>query len=224
VSSEHEKGRNDRNDGDNHGDHNGRRRAPPDTAVVAAYRQLLDSFERIGYDVRGDDNFQGTPERAARALADMVLPVRDIQAEVDGILSRTFRAKYDQMVLSKHNVCFGICPHHLLPVIYRISLAYLPRERVIGISKLTRIAEVLARRPVLQEQLTDDLAELLYKRLDTLGSAAYVQGLHMCMAARGVQAHEVRIVTNAVRGSFKDDVSTRTEFLDLVRTGHPELL
>ena len=201
-----------------------RARPKVDPQVVMAFEQLLASFERKGYDIKGDDNFAGTPERAARGLDDLVWPLDRINAEVDAILSRTFRAKYDQMVLSKHNVCFGVCPHHLLPVIYRISVAYIPREKVIGISKLTRIAEMLSRRPVLQEQLTDDLAELLYERLETHGSAAYVQGLHMCMAARGVQAHEVRIVTNAVRGSFKKDQSTRTEFLDLVRTGHPELL
>jgi len=196
----------------------------PDPRVVAAYAELLASFERKGYPIKTDDNFAGTPERAARGLDDMVWPLARIQAEVDEIMSRTFRAKYDQMVLSKHNICFGVCPHHLLPVIYRISLAYIPKEKVIGISKLTRLAEMLARRPVLQEQLTDDLAELMCRRLETQGSAVYVQGLHMCMAARGVEAHEVRIVTNAVRGCFKDDHATRTEFLDLVRTGHPELL
>jgi GTP cyclohydrolase I len=196
----------------------------PDPRVVAAYEELLASFERKGYPIKTDDNFAGTPERAARGLDDLVWPLDRINAEIDDILSRTFQAKYDQMVLSKHNVCFGVCPHHLLPVIYRISLAYIPREKVIGISKLTRIAEMLARRPVLQEQLTDDLAELLCRRLETQGSAAFVTGLHLCMAARGVEAHEVRIVTNAVRGCFKDDQSTRTEFLDLVRTGHPELL
>jgi GTP cyclohydrolase I len=199
-------------------------KVPPETGLVQAYEQILKEIGRKGYQVESDDNFHGTAARAASALEDMVWPVALIRTSIDEILSKTFQARYDQMVLSKHNVCFGVCPHHLLPVIYRASLAYIPRERVLGISKLSRLTQLLARRPVLQEQLTDDLAGILYERLETEGSAVYVQGLHMCMASRGVEAHEVRIVTSAVRGCFKDDPATRTEFLDLVRTGHPELI
>jgi len=199
-------------------------KVPPQAGLVAAYEQILREIAAKGYEVDGDDNFHGTAERAASALEDMVWPVELIRTKIAEILSKTFQARYDQMVLSKHNVCFGVCPHHLLPVIYRVSLAYIPRVRVLGISKLSRLTQLLARRPVLQEQLTDDLAEILYERLETEGSAVFVQGLHMCMASRGVEAHEVRIVTSAVRGCFKDDPATRTEFLDLVRTGHPDLV
>jgi GTP cyclohydrolase I len=128
------------------------------------------------------------------------------------------------MVVSKHNTCFGVCPHHLLPVIYRVSVAYLPGPRVLGISKLSRLVHLLARRPILQEDLTHELAEILSTRLETRGSAAYVEGLHLCMAARGIEAHEARVVTSAVRGVFRDQPATRQEFLDLVTAAPSRLL
>jgi GTP cyclohydrolase I len=146
----------------------------------------------------------------------MVQPIAVINAEVDKMMSRTFSAHYDDMVISKHNICFGVCPHHLLPVIYRISVAYLPGQRVLGISKLSRLVGLLARRPVLQEDLTQELSEILHQRLETRGSATYIEGLHLCMAARGIQAHEARVVTSGVRGLFRDHPATRQEFLDLV--------
>ncbi len=140
------------------------------------------------------------------------------------MLSRTFPARYDEMVISKYNSTFGMCPHHLLPVIYRVSVAYLPGARVLGISKLSRLVRLLSRRPVLQEDLTNELAEILHSRLETRGSAAYVEGLHLCMAARGIEAHEARVVTSAVRGVFRENPATRQEFLDLVTASPLALL
>jgi GTP cyclohydrolase I len=191
---------------------------PTDAAALLAeaYRKILEAFEVMGYPVKTDDNFTDTAARAARAMTEMVKPPSQIRDEVDLMLARTFSARYDEMVISKHNISFGMCPHHLLPVIYRISVAYLPGQRVLGISKLSRLVHLLTRRPVLQEDLTQELAEILHQRLETRGSAAYVEGLHLCMAARGVESHEARVVTSAVRGVFRDQPATRQEFLDLV--------
>lgn len=172
--------------------------------LVAAYTQVLDAYADMGYPTKEDDNFRETAERAAKAAQEMVRPVAEIEQEIDDLLTKTFPARYDQMVISKHNICFGLCPHHLLPVIYRVSAAYIPKDRVVGISKLSRLIRLLARRPVLQEDLTHELAELLFSRLDSKGAAVYVEGLHMCMAARGVEAHEARLVTSAVRGVFTE--------------------
>jgi GTP cyclohydrolase I len=184
--------------------------------LLDAYTKLLQALEQMGYPVRSDDNFAETAERGARAMAELVRPPSEIQAEVDALLARTFSARYDEMVISKHNVSFGMCPHHLLPVIYRISVAYLPGARVLGISKLSRLVHLLSKRPVLQEDLTQELSEILHERLETRGSAAYVEGLHLCMAARGIESHEARVVTSSVRGVFRENPSTRQEFLDLV--------
>lgn len=194
------------------------------TLLLNAYQMILQAYELMGYKISDDDNFTDTAERAAKAAQELVRPVSEVNAELDDLVSKTFPARYDQMVISKHNICFGLCPHHLLPVVYRVSLAYLPRDRVIGISKLSRLIRLMARRPVLQEELTHELAQLLYKRLDSIGSAVYCEGLHMCMAARGVEAHEARLVTSAVRGVFIDQPATRQEFLDLVTATPMQLL
>ncbi|MBK7536456.1 MAG: GTP cyclohydrolase I [Myxococcales bacterium] len=143
--------------------------------------------------------------------------------EISALMAKTFPAKYGEMVISKHNTAFGICPHHLLPVIYRVSVAYIPTERVLGLSKMSRLVRLLARGPRLQEDLTHELAEILFNKLESQGSAVYVEGLHMCMAARGVGAHEARLVTSAVRGVFLE-IATREEFLKLVVTPHTTVL
>jgi len=192
--------------------------------LLEAYAKVIEAVGLMGYPVSTDDNFTDTAKRAAKAMGELIRPIADINAEVDEMLARTFSARYDEMVISKHNIAFGMCPHHLLPVIYRISVAYLPGERVLGISKLSRLVHLLARRPVLQEDLTHELAQLLHERLETRGSAAYVEGLHLCMASRGIEAHEARVVTSAVRGIFRDDHATRQEFLDLVTAPQLNLL
>jgi GTP cyclohydrolase IA len=138
-----------------------------------------------------------------------------VKTEVAALMAKTFPAKYTEMVISKNNTAFGICPHHLLPVIYRISVAYIPTERVLGLSKMSRLVRLIARGPRLQEDLTHELAEILCSELESQGSAVYIEGLHMCMAARGVGAHEARLVTSAVRGVFLE-MATREEFLKLV--------
>jgi GTP cyclohydrolase I len=192
--------------------------------LVVAYQQILEAYRMMGYPTDEDDNFRETAERAAKAAQELVRPLTEIRAETDDLLAKTFPARYDHMVISKHNICFGVCPHHLLPVIYRTSLAYLPRDRVVGISKLSRLIHLMARQPILQEEFTNQLAELLYTRLDSRGSAVYIEGLHMCMAARGVEAHEARLVTSAVRGDFIDNPATRQEFLNLVTAAPLQLL
>jgi GTP cyclohydrolase I len=215
--------------------------------LTDAYAHILQALGKIGYPVKTDDNFAETAERAAKALLELVRPTAELERELTQMLDRTFHTgqsrhhrlfaddapasgrsaevtRYDEMVISKHNTCFGMCPHHLLPVIYRVSVAYLPGTRVLGISKLSRMTHLLARRPVLQEDLTHELAEILHERLETRGSAAYVEGLHLCMAARGIEAHEARVVTSAVRGVFRDQPATRQEFLDLVTTPQASLL
>jgi GTP cyclohydrolase I len=192
--------------------------------LIGAYENILKAFGKIGYPVTTDDNFAETAARAAKAMLELVKPTGEIEGELTAMIDRTFPARYDEMVISKHNTCFGMCPHHLLPVIYRVSVAYLPGSRVLGISKLSRMIHLLSRRPVLQEDLTHELAEILHERLETRGSAAYVEGLHLCMAARGIEAHEARVVTSAVRGVFRDQPATRQEFLDLVTAPQPSLL
>ena len=183
--------------------------------ITEGYEKILKGLGHLGYDVH-DDNFAQTAQRAAKALHELVHDQKQVKPQIAELLAKTFPAKYTEMVISKHNVAFGVCPHHLLPVIYHISLAYIPVEKVLGLSKLSRLARLLARGPRLQEDLTHELADVLHEQLQSQGSAVYIEGLHMCMAARGVGAHEARLVTSGVRGVFLEHLATREEFIKLV--------
>ncbi|HUQ01025.1 MAG TPA: GTP cyclohydrolase I [Kofleriaceae bacterium] len=178
------------------------------------YDKILQGLGVLGYKI-DDENFVDTGARAAKGFHELVLGETFVRTEIEALLAKTFPAKYGEMVISKHNTTFGVCPHHLLPVVYRISLAYIPTRKVLGLSKLSRLARLMARGPRLQEDLTHELAMILHEQLDSQGSAVYVEGLHMCMAARGVGAHEARLVTSAVRGVFLE-LATREEFIKLV--------
>jgi GTP cyclohydrolase I len=180
------------------------------------YDKILEGLGVLGYKT-DDENFRDTAGRAAKGFHELVLGENCVRAEIEALLAKTFPAKYGEMVISKGNTAFGVCPHHLLPVIYRISLAYIPTRKVLGLSKISRLARLMARGPRLQEDLTHELAMILHEQLDSQGSAVYVEGLHMCMAARGVGAHEARLVTSAVRGVFLE-LATREEFIKLVTT------
>lgn len=191
---------------------------------TSGYQQILEGLKPLGYPVDEDDNFHGTAARAAKGLGQLILDQEEVASEIQDMLKKTFPAKYKDMVISKHNVAFGVCPHHLLPVVYRISVAYIPTEKVLGISKLSRLAKLLARAPMLQEDMTHELSRILHEDLDSDGSATYVEGLHMCMASRGAGAHESRVVTSAMRGTFLSQIGTREEFLKLVTASHPSLI
>jgi GTP cyclohydrolase I len=178
------------------------------------YDKILEGLSHLGFDV-SDENFADTAKRAAKGLHELIHDQKQVKTHVANLLAKTFPAKYTEMVISKHNTCFGVCPHHLLPVIYRVSMAYIPTEKVLGLSKLSRLARLIARGPRLQEDLTHELADILHEQLQSQGSAVYIEGLHMCMAARGVGAHEARLVTSGVRGVFLE-LATREEFIKLV--------
>lgn len=178
------------------------------------FQKILEGIGQLGFDIT-DANFAETAARAAKGFHELVHDQREVEISVSALLGKTFPAKYTEMVISKHNTAFGVCPHHLLPVIYRISMAYIPTERVLGLSKLSRLARMVARGPRLQEDLTHELADILHQQLQSQGSAVYIEGLHMCMAARGVGAHEARLVTSGVRGVFLE-LATREEFIKLV--------
>lgn len=188
------------------------------------YEKIIEGLDRLGYAPHEDPNFDGTAARAARGLAELIADREETRTQITEVLTKTFPAKYREMVISKYNVAFGMCPHHLLPVIYRVSLAYIPTKKVLGISKLSRMVRLMSRAPTLQEDLTHELCNLLYTGLESEGSAVYVEGLHLCMAARGVSSHEARVVTSAVQGVFLENLATREEFIKLVTARHPTLI
>lgn len=126
---------------------------------------------------------------------------------------------FDEMVLAKNVWATGLCPHHLAPIEYRISVGYIPDDRgqVLGLSKLVRLARLLASRPVLHEQVSRDIVSVLMNRVGAKGAGCVVKGRHGCMVFRGVQSHDSEIVTSSMLGNFREDHRVRDEFLDLVK-------
>lgn len=163
-----------------------------------------------------DVNFKDTPKRVARAYSEIFSGIKDTDSQVEEILSSKFPSEgYDEMVVCSGIKVYSMCPHHLLPVEYAVSLAYIPKDSVLGVSKLARLAEILAKRPVLQELLTRDIGKSL-ERLNPLGVAVSVSGVHFCMKMRGVRK-EGSIITNYVSGAFREDQKTKEEFLTVIK-------
>lgn len=156
-----------------------------------------------------DRNYEDTPRRVANFYAEMFKP-RSCQLT-------TFPEKHDQMIILRRHVEYTLCPHHLLPVRLDISCAYIPPEAVLGLSKLVRLIQTHLEEPILQEAITDSLADELM-RIDPppLGSAVLVYGEHACMQIRGARSTG-DVVTSAMRGVFLSNPDTRNEFLSLVR-------
>lgn len=129
-----------------------------------------------------------------------------------------YEEQYDEMIVMKHHTTWGMCPHHLLPVALDISIAYVPRGGVVGLSKMARIAEMCLSKPVLQESLTHQIVDTMMDKIKPTpnGAGCVVEGKHLCMAMRGVKSTGT-VTTSAMRGVFLDKPATREEFLNLVR-------
>lgn len=163
-----------------------------------------------------DQHFIGTPKRVARAYAEIFEGVKNTDKQIEDILSTAFKSNMDQMIVVKDIHSFSMCPHHFLPVEMYIDVAYIPNGYVLGISKLPRLVEILAKRPVIQEQLTEEIAQYLMS-IKASGAAVRVRGQHFCMRMRGVRKPEAVMVTTTVLGAFREDQSTRNEFLNHIQ-------
>lgn len=125
--------------------------------------------------------------------------------------------EYDEMVLIKEIPFYSMCEHHLLPFFGEAHIAYLPkRGEIVGVSKLARILDILAKRPQLQERLTKELVDMIMEGLDPIGAMVVIQAEHLCMSMRGVKKPHSKVVTSAVRGAFRTNPKTRTEMLELI--------
>jgi GTP cyclohydrolase I len=172
----------------------------------------------------GDDpareGLLGTPDRVARAYEEFFSGYDSDPVE---ILTRTFEeiADYDEMVVLKDIRFESHCEHHILPIIGKAHIAYLPDRRVVGISKLARIVEAYARRLQIQEKMTAEIANAIDQVLQPKGVAVVIDAAHQCMTTRGVHKPGVSMVTSRMLGAFRDNDSTRKEFLAII--GQPGL-
>ena len=182
-------------------------------------KKLLEILaEEYGLDLE-DENFKGTPERVGRMYEEIFAGLGDTEKKVEEILDKAFPCSYSQIVLARNVRAYSVCPHHLLPVEYDIDVAYIPEPggKVLGISKLSRLAVLLARRPVLQEQLTEDITDALMRIQGASGAACIVRGRHFCMIMRGVKQYNSVTVTSSMKGVFMEDPATRNELMNLLK-------
>ena len=184
--------------------------APVDHArIEAAVRDILAA---VGEDP-DREGLRETPARVARMYAELFAGLRE---DPRVHLRRTFTVKYDEMVLVKDIDFNSMCEHHLLPFMGKAHVAYLPNGKVVGLSKIPRVVEVLAHRPQVQERMTEELADLLMTELDARGVGVILEATHTCMAIRGVRKTGSVTTTSAMRGTFRSNPSTRSELLALV--------
>ncbi len=162
---------------------------------------------------------KGTPGRVARMMEDilggtLIDPVEDLEVFQD--------ERHDELVLIRNIPLYSFCEHHLLPFAGVAHVAYIPKEgRIIGLSKIARLVDTLARRLQVQERLTKQVADILNATLNPLGVMVVIEAEHLCMSMRGVKKPKAITVTSAVRGSFRNNPATRTEAMMLIKGGIP---
>ena len=178
----------------------------------AAERAAYDLLVALGADLESD-HLRETPRRVAAAYAELLTP-------------RPFNATtfpndedYDELVIVGEIPFQSLCAHHLLPFQSKAHVAYLPGDRLVGLSKLARVVELYSRRLQLQERLTTQVADWVEEHLQPRGVGVVLQAEHLCMSLRGVQTAGSNTITSALRGAVKDDARTRQEFLSLINSG-----
>jgi GTP cyclohydrolase I len=186
---------------------------PPPTLgaeLEGAVRTLL---SEIGEDA-SRVGLVGTPARVRRMYAELTDGYR---TDPDALINAAcFDVDYDEMVVVRDIEFYSLCEHHLLPFYGHAHVGYLPRGRVIGLSKIPRIVDMYAHRLQVQERLTQEVAHFLMERLDPKGVACVVEASHLCTMMRGVRKQEATMVTSAMLGTFRRDPKTRGEFLTLI--------
>jgi GTP cyclohydrolase IA len=182
------------------------------TRMADLVRRML---EEIGEDPTRE-GLLATPRRVAKSMDFLMSGYhQDIQTVLNNAI---YSERYSEMVLVKNIDFFSMCEHHMLPFYGRAHVAYIPNGKIIGLSKIPRIVEVLSRRLQVQERLTQQVAETLFEALNPEGVGVVMEARHMCMMMRGVEKQNSLATTSAMLGTFRTDVKTRSEFLNLIGT------
>jgi GTP cyclohydrolase I len=191
-------------------DADGAPRSPVDlNRIEAAVREILAA---VGEDPDREGLLE-TPARVARMYAEMF---SGLHADPSEHTKKFFAEKYDEVVLVRDISFCSMCEHHLLPFTGKAHIAYVPNGKVIGLSKLARVVEVVSRRPQVQERMTETIANLLESDLGAKGVAVVVEASHSCMTIRGVRKPGSMCVTSAMKGLFRSNLSSRSEVMQLI--------
>ena len=161
------------------------------------------------------DGLVDTPARVARAYAEQF---SGLSQDPEDVLGTVFDAHHDELILVRDIELYSTCEHHLVPFFGRAHVAYIPNEKgqITGLSKLARLVDVYARRPQVQERMTSQIADALMRVLEPRGALVVIEAEHLCMSMRGVRKPGAKTVTSAVRGSIRDNASTRAEAMSLL--------
>jgi GTP cyclohydrolase I len=187
-----------------------------DNRIKEAVQEILIS---VGEDPERE-GLRATPDRVSRMYRELLAGYEtDPTKLVNGAL---FQAEYDEMIIVRDIEFSSLCEHHMLPFIGQAHVAYLPNEKIIGLSKIPRIVDMFARRLQVQERLTRQVADFMNETVHPQGVAVVVEALHMCASIRGVKKSRARMVTSAMIGSFKNNPKTRAEFLDHIHRKRQE--
>ncbi len=181
-------------------------------SAEAAVRKIL---TEIGEDP-DRQGLEKTPQRVAKMYKEITRGYH--QSAADLINEAHFDVAYDEIVVVTNIDFYSLCEHHMLPFFGVAHVGYIPKERVVGLSKIPRIVEMFARRLQVQENMTQEIANVLNEHLKPDGVGVVIEGYHMCMMMRGVQKQKAKMITSSLIGSFKEDSKTRTEFLELIRS------
>ncbi len=187
----------------------------PNPRIEAAVRTIL---SELGEDP-GREGLLQTPQRVARALEFLTEGYRLDPREI--LEKALFRSSNDEMVLVRDIEFYSLCEHHMLPIIGRAHVAYIPDGKVVGLSKIPRVVNLYARRLQIQEQMTEQIADAISEVIHPKGVAVVLHARHMCMEMRGVEKINSTTVTSALRGLFKKDLRTRNEFYNLINAPAP---
>ena len=189
-------------------------------AELAGNDNIAESVRKMLAELGEDPNREGlrrTPERFAKALRYLTSGYRqDPEKILNGAM---FSVCYDEMVVVKDIEIYSLCEHHLLPFFGKCHVAYLPSQKVAGLSKIARLVNMYARRLQIQERLTNQIARAIEEKLKPQGVGVIVEARHLCMVMRGVEKQNSMAITSAMLGAFRDNKQTRDEFLSLVHGG-----
>src|SRR3990170_779010 len=187
-------------------------------AIESAVTVLLRAF---GEDP-SREGLQDTPKRVARMYPELLSGYREDPKKL--VNKALFNVDYDDMVIVRDIEFYSLCEHHLLPFIGRAHVAYLPKGKVLGLSKIPRLVDMYARRLQVQERMTRQIADFLDELLHPIGVAVVIEGLHLCTAMRGVKKHDARMTTSAMLGYFRKNIATRQELPKHSRSRHSGIM
>ncbi len=179
-------------------------------SVENAVKEIL---KEIGEDPKRE-GLKNTPDRVMRLYKEITSGYSEDPEDI--INGAIYNIDYDEMVIVKDIEFYSLCEHHMLPFFGKAQVAYIPKKKVIGLSKIPRIVEVYARRLQVQERMTVQIANFLNDTLKPKGVAVVVNGYHLCMAMRGVRKSDANMLTSSMLGAFRNDERTRSEFLSLI--------